>query len=151
MSGHYGYRPTADFVRRHQPVLLALLGFDHPRLPSLSTLRRVMVHIDFSALTAAVNAWLAETSATGHLAIDGKSIKASLQDYDQSYQDFVNVVSVFSVTRAEVVALLPMQNQQGSEIKTVQRLLEHLQLTGVCFSLDALHTQKNRAANYCHR
>jgi hypothetical protein len=37
-----------------------------------------------------------------------------------------------------------MHNRGGSEIVTVQTLLETLKLKEVCFSLDALHTQKKR-------
>lgn len=87
------------------------------------------------------------TVATEQMATDGKSIKASVIDYDNRYQDFINVVSAFSVAQGVVVALAPMRNGQTSEIATVQTLLEHLQLSGVCFSMDALHTQKNSAAN----
>jgi hypothetical protein len=72
-----------------------------------------------------------------------KSKQASVSDYDQPYQDFVSVVSAFSVTQGVVVGLETMRNQQTSEIQTVEVLLERLQLKGVCFSLDALHTQKN--------
>jgi hypothetical protein len=71
-----------------------------------------------------------------------------VRDYDQSYQDFVSVVSAFSVAQGVVVGLETMRQQQTSEIKTVEVLLETLQLQGVCFSLDALHTQKNSGANH---
>ncbi len=81
------------------------------------------------------------------LATDGKGVKASVSDDDQSYQDFVSVVSAFSVAQGVVVGLETMRNQQTSEIKTVEVLLEKLQLQDVCFSLDALHTQKNSRAH----
>lgn len=82
------------------------------------------------------------------LAMDGKSIKASVSDYDQPYQDFVSVVFAFSVTQGVVVGLEMMRHQKCSEIQTVGVRLEQLQLTGVCFSPDALHTPKNSGANY---
>lgn len=147
MSGCTGYRPLADFVVRHQTELLTVLDLPQQRLPSLSTLRRIMVRVDFVSFTAAFNAWAqaAFTPAPGEqLATDGKSIKASVRDYDQSYQDFVSVVSAFSVTQGVVVGLETLRNHQTSEIKTVEVLLETLQLKGVCFSLDALHTQKKQ-------
>lgn len=149
MSGCQGYRALEDFVERHQPVLLKLLDLPYQRLPSFSTLRRIMVRMDFIALSVAFNAWARETFPTDgneQIATDGKSIKASVMDYDQSYQDFVNVVSAFSVTQGVVVGLAPMRNGQTSEIATVQTLLHHLDLTGVCFSMDALHTQKKQCS-----
>jgi hypothetical protein len=148
MSGRHGYRPTARFVQRHQKALLELLQISHPRLPSLSTLRRIMVRLDFVELAAAFNAWAKATfepSATEQIATDGKSIKVSVRDYDQSYQDFINIVSAFSVEQGVVLGLRPMSNQQTSEIETVRQLLETLQLKDVCFSLDALHAQKKRS------
>lgn len=146
MSGCQGYRALEDFVQRHQRVLLELLELPYKRLPSFSTLRRIMVRLDFVALATAFNAWAAATIPTRvseQLATDGKSIKASVTDYDKSYQDFVNIVSAFSVTQGVVVGLSTMRNGQTSEIATVQTLLDHLHLSEVCFSMDALHTQKN--------
>lgn len=146
MSGCHGYRPLAAFVSRHQPVLLELMELPHSRLPSLSTLRRIMVRLDFNQLSDAFNAWAMESCGNdfkGQLATDGKSIKASLSDYDKSYQDFVSLVSLFSVEQGQVVALSPMRNGQTSEITVVRDLLERLELSGACISLDALHTKKN--------
>lgn len=74
---------------------------------------------------------------------DGKSIKASVVAYDSHHQDFVNLVSTFCVRSGIVVGLLPGHSSEGSEIETVLQLLNTLNLRGVCFSLDALHTQKN--------
>ncbi|PSB15230.1 hypothetical protein C7B65_24910 [Phormidesmis priestleyi ULC007] len=146
MSGCTGYRPLADFVSRQQPELLTVLKLPRQRLPSLSTLRRIMVRVDFESFTQAFKAWAREqfTPAPGEqLATDGKGIKVSVSDYDQPYQDFVSVVSAFRVAQGVGVGLETMRNHQTSEIKTVEGLLEKLQLKGVCFSLDALHTQKN--------
>jgi hypothetical protein len=110
-----------------------------------STIRRAMVRIDFQAWTIAFKAWAAESlvvCAAEQVAIEGKSIKASVKDYDQSSQDFVSVVSAFRVQQGVVVGLQPMRHRQGSEIVTVQNWLEVLDLKGVCFRLDALHAQK---------
>jgi len=150
MSGCTGYRPLADFVARHQTALLSVLALPRQRLPSLSTLRRLLVRVDFASFTQAFNAWAQETFAPAPgepLATDGKSIQASVRDDDQSYQAFVSVVSAFSVTQGVVVGLETMRNQKTSDMKTVEVLLDKLQLQGVCFSLDALHTQNNSVAD----
>jgi DDE_Tnp_1-associated len=153
MSGCQGYRALEDFVARHQRGLLELLELPYKRLPSFSTLRRIMVRLDYVALATAFNAWAATipTRVTEQIATDGKSIKASVTDYDKSYQDFVNIVSAYNVTQGVVVGLSAMRNGQTSEIATVQTLLEQLHLSGVCFSMDALHTQKNTSADHCKR
>lgn len=146
MSGCQGYRALEDFVARHQSSLIELMELPYKRLPAFSTLRRIMVRLDFVALAETFNAWAGETFAQPdmQLATDGKAIKASVIDYDSHYQDFVSVVSAFSVNQGIVVRLEPMRNGQSSEIATVQTLLAGLQLSGVCFTLDALHSQKKQ-------
>ncbi len=151
MSGCFGYRALEDFVERHQAALLEVMELSHQRLPSYSTIRRVMVRIDFAALTQAFNAWAQQTFAVpsgAAVPIDGKSIKASVQEYDSAYQDFVSVVSAFWTQPGVVIGLQSRRNGSESEMSTVQTLLGILSVQGVCFSLDALHTQKNSRANY---
>lgn len=146
MSGGTSYRALAEFVERHQAQLLEVMELPHNRLPSYSTIRQVLVRINFESLTTAFNAWATEVidlQPGEQLAVDGKSIKASVVEYDSRYQDFVNLVSAFCVRSGVVVGLLPRHSSEGSEIETVIQLLSALPLSGVCFSLDALHTQKN--------
>jgi hypothetical protein len=115
MSGCSGYRALEDFVVRHQAVLLELMGLRQRRLPSYSTLRRVMVRIDFRAFAQAFHGWAKATFApqsNEQLATDGKGIKASVKDYDRSDQDFISGVSAFSVEQGVVVGLEAMSNGQ---------------------------------------
>jgi hypothetical protein len=107
--------------------------------------------VDFESLTEVFNQWaqeMVELEEQAACAVDGKSIRVSLRDYDPAYQDFVSVVSVLSTRLGMVVALQSMHNKTSSEIATVQTLLERLQLQGVCFSFDALHAKKNSRANH---
>lgn len=146
MNGAIGYRALEAFVIRHQAELLELLKVPHSRLPSDTTIRRVLVRVNFEQLTQVFNQWAQATFATEPgeaLAVDGKSIKVSVKDDDQRYQDFVSIVSVYSPRQGVVLGLQSMHNRATSEIVTVQTLLEQLHLQQVCFSLDALHTQKN--------
>ncbi|MEM7064546.1 MAG: transposase family protein [Cyanobacteria bacterium P01_B01_bin.77] len=59
------------------------------------------------------------------------------------HQDFVSLVSAFSVERGEVVAVSSLRNGHTSELRVVETLLTQLDLTDTCISLDALHTKKN--------
>ena len=54
----------------------------------------------------------------------------------------VSVVSAFSIQQGVAVGVQPMHNGSQSEILVVQNLLEALNFKSVCFSFDALHTQK---------
>lgn len=153
MSKNYGYRSLSRFVKRHQTALLKEMELPYERLPGRSTIRDVMIHLDYEALTQAFNRWaitagaMSDSPERPHLATDGKAIKASLSDYSESYQDFVSVVSMFNVATGQVVAVAPMRNKQTSEVFVVRQLVQQLELTGVCISLDALHAKKNDAVN----
>ena len=74
--------------------------------------------------------------------LDGKALASTVTDYASSYQNFVSLVSLFSHTRGQVLRAAKLENQKCSEIPTVRELIEALDLTGVVFSLDALHCQK---------
>ena len=116
LSGCTGYRALAEFVARHQTALLHLLALPYKRLPSYSTIRRILERIPFDSLTTTFNAWARETLVVQpgeHLAIDGQGIKATVVDYDQPLQDFVNIVSAFSIRAGIVVGLVPMHNPRG--------------------------------------
>ncbi|NER39998.1 MAG: transposase family protein [Oscillatoria sp. SIO1A7] len=84
MSNCLGYRALGDFVVRHQKVLLELMKLPHKRLPCYSTIRRVMIRIDYTCLSQVFNDWAqAEliVAPKEQVAVDGKSIKASLQRF----------------------------------------------------------------------
>jgi hypothetical protein len=53
-------------------------------------------------------------------------------------------VSVFQLREGLVVGQKIFENGERSEIVVVQELIEELQLTGMVFSLDALHLQKKQ-------
>lgn len=145
VSGCYGYCALEDFCVRHYAALCEHLGVKVKRWPSDTTFRRIFQQLDFEKLTEQFNQWAGkefEPEAGEWLAIDGKSIKGTVQGYSQSYQNFVSVVSVYSHQRGVVVALKQFENKQQSELKVVQSLLVALGLKDVVFTLDALHAQK---------
>ncbi|MBM0745603.1 ISAs1 family transposase (plasmid) [Phormidium sp. CLA17] len=145
MSGYRGYRGLSRFMLRHQEHLAERLGLRRAQLPSYSTIRRLLMEIDFNAVATAFNQWAQSAGlvkAGNNCAVDGKSLKNTLTDTDTAQQNFVNVVSVFQLEQGLVVGQAVFENQHQSEIKAVYELLEHLQLSGVTVSLDALHTQK---------
>ena len=45
-SGHWGYRGLGRFVERHRRELIKLLSIPQARVPSYSTIRRVMMSLD---------------------------------------------------------------------------------------------------------
>lgn len=146
MSGYGGYRGLERFMQRHEGTLARQLGLTRDALPDYSTIRRLLTQIDFNQVAAVLNAWMkAErwVEAGDDCAIDGKSLANTLNHHKDSYQNFVSIVSVFQLRDGLVVGQKIFENGKRSEIVVVQELIEELQLTGMVFSLDALHLQKN--------
>jgi hypothetical protein len=79
--------------------------------------------------------------------LDGKSLKSTLSDYPESYQDFVAMVQVFSHQSQLVVGLQAFHNGKQGEAQVVRDLIEKLDLKGAILTMDALHSQKNVRGN----
>lgn len=146
MSGYRGYRGLARFMERHQADLSQRLGLRRAALPSYSTIRRLLLEIDFNAVADAFNTWAQAAGLVRggeNCAVDGKSLRNTVRNAHQAEQTFVNIVSVFQLEQGIVVGQAAFDNGERSEIQVVYDLLERLQLSGVTLSLDALHAQKN--------
>ena len=148
MSGYWGYRGLGRFVERHRRQLIETLKIPQARVPSYSTIRRVMMTLDYEAVTQVFNDWASQYTQNGNgqwVAIDGKSLKNTVNDCYGKQQNFVMMVSAFTHERGEILGIKVMENKKQSEIVAVQDLLELLNLKGVVFTMDALHCQKKQS------
>ena len=59
-SGYWGYRGLGRFVERHRRELIKLLSIPQARVPSYSTIRRVMMGLDYEQLTKTFNQWASQ-------------------------------------------------------------------------------------------
>ena len=60
MSGYWGYRGLGRFVERHRRQLINTLNIPGARVPSYSTLRRVMMQLDYQAVAQVFNDWASQ-------------------------------------------------------------------------------------------
>jgi hypothetical protein len=150
LCGYRGYRPLVDFSRQHWSLLCELLELPaETRIPSYSTFRRVLQQVDFEPFINLFNAWsrmFIKLMEETWVAADGKSIKSTLSDYSESYQNFITTVSGFTHQTGVVLHLQVMDNKQISEIEVVRQLIAALAGQPVRFTLDALHCQKKRSS-----
>ena len=131
MSGYWGYRHLGRFTERHRLSLIKLLNIPQARVPSYSTMRRVMVQLDYQKLQIAFNQWSQQYSKIRYrewVSIDGKSLKNTVKNLDKSEQNFRNCVSAFSHERGLVLGIKIFDNKQESEITIARKLLEILDL-----------------------
>ena len=145
-TGYWGYKPLAEFTKNHRSTLIKLFNLPPDiRFPCDSTLRNIIISLDFEVIAVLFNIWAEQTlpSALGELmAIDGKSIKSTSVGGNSSYQNFVSLVSVYSHARGWVVRHKVMENQERSEIQVVEELVQELAGSQVVITADALQAQK---------
>jgi len=148
ISGMSSYRAMGSFVRANKDELVARLGVEKSRLPSYSTMRRVLMHLPTEQLAHVLGHWNRADLTSGEfynwVHIDGKAIKGTVDNYGDKNQDFVNLVSLFFQPAKLVVDSASFHNKKKSEIKVVEDLVKATDLKGVIFTADAMHAQKKR-------
>jgi predicted transposase YbfD/YdcC len=115
------------------------------RLPSFQTVARVICNVRFEELTKAFSKWAkgyVKIDERDYLSIDGKVIGGTVINPQNKYQQYSNLVSIFSNKRKQVI-VHDKVNDKASEIPIVKSLIKELDLEGVVFTLDALHCQKD--------
>ncbi len=149
MSGYLGYRALEDFLDKHRAALIALFQPEKGRIPSYSTVRRVLMQLDFAQFTQIYKQWMAqylppapdsteEPAKQDWVGIDGKTLRGSVLE-----DKYVHLVSIFSTLESRVLDTGKVQNK-SNEIPLVQQMIAASDLKGVIFTLDALHCQKKR-------
>ena len=145
-TGYWGYKPLAAFTRNHRLYLIKLLNLpSDTQFPSASTFRNIMMEMDFQIIANLFNVWAEQSLsiAVGELfVIDGKCIRSTLTSGNDSYRNFVSVVSVYSHQQGWVVRQQVMENSKKSEIGVVEKLVEMLSGKHIVITADALHCQK---------
>lgn len=142
MSGYVGIRATGDFIKRNRRDLLDLFKPKNNKLPSFQTISRVLIGLDFDSLNKAFINWSKDyVSKDDWYSIDGKGISGTVKNSHDKLQEYVNLVSLFSHEKKQVLSLEKISSKKG-EILAVRDLLKMLDLEGVIFTLDALHCQK---------
>lgn len=145
MNGYTGYRAWGDFVKRHRRILINTFQIQKHGVPSYSTIRRIVMGVDFDKLATIFNHWAhsyVDIDEKEWCSIDGKSIRGTVENYEKSCQNFISIVSVFASKRGLVLGMEKLENKKESEIITVQNLIAALDIKGAVFSLDSLHCQK---------
>lgn len=160
MSGYFGYRAMGDFAKKHKTELIELLEIKKSRIPSFSTIRRVLMKVCIKSFEGVYKKWLQElekdssacsSDCSDSEAVaadmelkdwysgDGKFIRGANKSRDSSEQ--INLVSIFSsfhkvVYQSEAVAI------KSNEIPCVQKMIQASDLEGIILTLDPLHCQK---------
>lgn len=156
MQGYIGYRAIGDFVKSNQESLVNKLNISPNRVPSYSTIRRVMMGVDWALLNQIFNQWAGQLNKINQeedwIAIDGKSLRNTVKNYNTNCQNFRVILSAYSLNNGIVIRGERWENKKSSEIKQVQDLVRNCGLKNQVFTLDAKQLPKrNYSINYIFR
>jgi hypothetical protein len=145
-AGNRGFLAIGDWLHSYRQDLLELFNPPKQRLPSYSTIRRVLLQVDYQAYSAALSRFFGVDPLAGEtLAVDGKVLRGSYQletdNPDSPPHPAIQLVSAYLVERGLI--LEPYQvDSKTNEIKALPEFIQHLAVNGVVFAFDAISTQK---------
>jgi hypothetical protein len=150
LRNKFGYRETDRFCKNNEKKLVKLFRFKNGRVPSYVTIRTFMKEMDFESLQSAFHKWTkayVRIDQDEWISIDGKYIRSTVSDYSNEYQNFVSLVSLFCRKREQILMVGKIENKKSSEPRTVNDLLDLLDLKGAMLTMDALHCKKSAGQN----
>lgn len=147
MNGASSIYAIADFAKSNKKDLFKLFKMKkkQKRIPSRETINRVFTLLSFEELSSVFYNWAKSKISIKKgdvFSLDGKSIRGTLTNPNNSFQNFISLVSVYSQKIGQILCLEKMENKKESEIPIVRKLIKMLDLEGVTFTIDSLHCQK---------
>ena len=82
MSGYTGFRAIGDFSKRYKKELIEYLDIPKKRVPSIATIRRVLMGIEHKVFMEVFEKWMHQylkKERQQWVSIDGKAIKGTKQ------------------------------------------------------------------------
>jgi len=146
MFGYLGYRDLESFAKFNKKLSVKTFHITTDRVPFYSTIRRAMMLGKSSDLIDVFNQWASQIATSIDLndwvLIDGKCLRNTCQNFQNSSQNFVSIVSLFTHQTGLVLILQKFANKKSSEIRQVEELVKGYPISENVFTLDALHCQK---------
>ena len=153
LAGATSYRGIVTFLAIHRDRLGHVYGVRLRRAPAVNTLRNLFLALDPEALEAAFRRHArhlgrARTDGPSAVALDGKTLRRS---FDRLHdRAAAHVLGAFAADAALILAHQEVP-EVPAEVQAVQALIQDLGLSGVIFTVDALHCQKNLRAGHADR
>lgn len=146
-AGNRGFLAIGDWLKSYRPELIDLFNPPKQRLPSYSTIRRVLLTLDYQAYSSALARFFGVEALPGEtLAMDGKVVRGSYQletdNPDSPAHPAIQLVSAYLVERGLILEPYQVESKTN-EIKALPEFIQRLAVQGVVFAFDAMSTQKN--------
>jgi hypothetical protein len=145
-SGARSYRGIITFLDERRLSLNLHFGVTLKRAPVVNTLRTVLQSLDAEALEQVfrnhAKDLLDAVSSRERpvIALDGKTLRGSFDHIND--RKATQTLTAFASSSALLLAHTQIE-EKTNEIPAAQQMIRDLGLTGVIFTADALHCQKN--------
>jgi hypothetical protein len=154
-AGCRGFLAIQDWLKAYKVELLELFSPPKSRLPSYSTIRRVLLDLDYGAYSRCLAVFFEiEPQAGETVAMDGKVLRGSYHRSTPAStlesHPAIQLVTVYVVERGLILPIQPV-DCKSNEIKALPPVIKVLAQRGVVFAFDALNTQKKPALKSSHR
>lgn len=151
-AGCRGFISISDWLDSYREELLELFSPPKNRLPSYSTIRRILINLDYKEYSLCLAKFFGIEPVAGEtIALDGKVLRGSYtRDTPASTAEShraIQLVTVYVVERGFILPIQPV-DKKSNEITALPPVLKTLAHRGVVFAFDALNTQKNMSADY---
>ena len=147
-AGCRGFLAINDWIESYRTELLELFRPAKLRLPSYSTIRRVMLRLDYQAYSSCLGRFFQIELVAGEtIAMDGKVLRGSYnRSTNASTTDShpaIQLVTVYVVERGLILPIQPV-DCKSNEIKALPPVIKELARRGVFFAFSAINTKKKR-------
>ena len=149
-AGNQGFLAIGDWIDSYRAALREL--FQVERLPSYSTIRRVLLKQDYPEYSARLASFFGVSPKAGEtVAVDGKVLRGSyMVEDDNPYQEphpAIMLVSAYIVERGLILEPYEVDSKTN-EITALPKFIEMMALQGVVFAFDAISTQKKLVSSH---
>jgi DDE_Tnp_1-associated len=145
-AGCRGFLSINDWLLSYRSELIELFNPAKSRLPSYSTIRRVLLKLDYQAYSNCLAQFFQIEPVRGEtIAMDGKVLRGSYNRETCASRaeshPAIQLVTVYVIERGLILPIQPV-DCKTNEIKALPPVIAALAQRGVVFAFDALNTQK---------
>lgn len=145
LSGYQGIRGFERFASSNETLLIEVMNLQHG-VPTYQTFHAILSNLNQQLVAEKFVEWMKsqqEQLGDEYIALDGKSIKSSVEGGNTSSQNFIAVVSAFGQQSGMVYGMQAYENGKSGEVPATRELIERLGLEGKVYTMDAAHSKKN--------
>lgn len=150
VAGNQGFLAIGDWLNCYRDELIEMFQVEKKRLPSYSTMRRVLLNLDYQKYSKCLTRFFAVSPNSGEtVAVDGKMVRSFISvqanNPNSSPHPAIMLVNAYIVERGLILDSYEV-DQKTNEIEALPQFIKQMAQKGVVFAFDAINTQKKLAS-----